>query len=232
MRIAIMQPTYLPWLGYFNLIAQADKFVFLDDVQFSRQSWQQRNRIIVGDEMVWISVPVVTSGRMGQTIREVEVSDTTPWRKKQLGSLSGALARAPYGQEVIELVKPTLESRESRLCEINIALITAIADYLELPTSLYRSSELACEGGRSERLLAICRTLGGSRYLSPAGARDYISEDGAFSDAAFPVSFQSFSPGPYRDAAPLRAGEFPSIIDAIAWTGRKNTRTLIDQEIK
>jgi hypothetical protein len=231
MRIAIMQPTYLPWLGYFNLMAQADRFVFLDDVQFSKQSWQQRNRIIDNDRLLWLSVPVQSGGRLGQRIDEVEVSDTTPWRRKHMASVSGAFAGAPFGKEVRDLIEGVLGTSETRLCEINVRLIHAIARFSGVTTQCLRASKLGCTGGRSQRLLDMCRALGGTRYLSPAGAKDYILADGVFEEANFAVSFQSFVPGTYRDSPPLHAGEFPSILDALAWLGPEKTRSLIDLEI-
>lgn len=230
MRVAIMQPTYLPWLGYFNLMAQADRFVFLDDVQFSRQSWQQRNRIIEGDALVWLSVPVQTGGRAGQEIRDVVIAETSPWRRKHLGRIAAAHARAPFGGEVSALVSDVLNRTECSLCALNISLIRAIAGYLGLDTPCVMASDLGVAGGRSERLLAMCRHLGGTRYLSPAGARDYLDADDVFANEGFPVSFQTFRPRPYRFAAPLLAGEFPSILDALAWIGPDATKALIMQE--
>lgn len=232
MRIAIMQPTYLPWLGYFNLMAQADRFVFLDDVQFSRQSWQQRNRIIEGDTLVWLSVPVQTGGHAGQEIRDVRIADAQPWRRKHLGRIAAAHARAPFGGAVTALVSGVLDQPESRLCALNIALIRAIAGHLGIGTPCHMASDLGIGGGRSERLVAICRHLGGTRYLSPAGARAYLDEDGVFAAEGFPLSFQSYRPNPYRAAAPILAGEFPSILDALAWIGPDATKALITQEIR
>ncbi len=231
MRIAIMQPTYLPWLGYFNLMAQADVFVFLDDVAFSRQSWQQRNRIIQGERLLWLTVPVLTSGRFSQSIDEVEVQDNLPWRRKHLASISAAYGRAPFGAEVVSLVSDVLEMKHLQLVQINIALIERIAELLEISCSVRLASTLGYKGERSDRLLAMCRTLNGTAYLCPAGAEDYLKKDGTFEDAAFPVRIQRFTPAPYRSSAALQDGLFPSIIDALAWIGPQATRAVIEQEI-
>lgn len=231
MRIAIMQPTYLPWLGYFNLMAQADAFVFLDDVAFSRQSWQQRNRIIQDERLLWLTVPVLTSGRFSQSIAQVEVQDNLPWRRKHLASISAAYGRAPFGATVISLVSDVLEMKQPLLAQINIALITRIAELLEISCSIRLASELDCAGGRSGRLLAMCRTLDGTSYLSPAGAEEYLKTDGVFTDAAFPVQIQRFTPALYRSSAALQDGVFPSVIDALAWIGPQATRALIEQEV-
>ena len=231
MRIVIMQPTYLPWLGYFHLMAHADHFVLLDDVQFSRQSWQQRNRLMDKDQLIWLSVPVMTGGRTGQEILEVEVTANKPWRRKHLGTIDAVYAKAPWRAEVSALVASVLNGSEQRLAEINIALIAAIAQYLGLARPLLRASDLGCDQPRSDRLLAICRKLGGSVYLSPAGSRGYTETDGVFAAADFPVVFQNYSPPIYRNATPLYASTFPSILDALAWLGPKETRALLNQKI-
>ncbi len=231
MQIAVMQPTYLPWLGYFDLMARAEVFVFLDDASFSRQSWQQRNRVIAGDRMTWLTVPVQTSGHAGQRIDQVKVRDELPWRRKHMRTISESLARAPWRALVDELVSREMSgSRTDLLCEINIGLIKAVADCLGLKPEILRSSEMAIGGTRSDRLVAICRRLGADRYLSPRGAATYIAEDGSFDRAGIEVEFQSISPPPYRDVAPLNAGEFPTVLDALAWIGPEATRSLLQQE--
>lgn len=231
MRIAIMQPTYLPWLGYFNLMAQADTFVFLDDVTFSHRSWQQRNRIIQDERLLWLTVPVLTSGLLSQSINKVEVQDNLPWRRKHFASVSRAYGRAPFGTTVTSLVSDVLEMQKPHLALINISLITRIAKLLEISCSIRLASELDCTGGRSDRLLAMCRMLDGTSYLSPAGAEEYLKTDGVFTDAAFPVQIQRFAPALYRSSTALKDGVFPSIIDALAWIGPQATRKLIEQEI-
>lgn len=231
MRIAIMQPTYLPWLGYFNLVANADVFVFLDDVQFDHRSWQHRNRIIAQETMTWLTVPVFTRGRTGQPIFAVEVVDSVNWRQKHVSAIRNAYARAPWSKEVSEIVNSVISSADSRLCEINISLVTSLARYIGLSTTFLRSSEIDNVDGRSQKLLSICKSLGGSIYLGAAGSKEYIIEDGVFADEQFPVYFQNFSPTVYRDNKNLIAGDFPSIVDALAWIGPSATRDLVTREI-
>lgn len=232
MRLAIMQPTYLPWLGYFNLIARSDAFVFLDDVEFSRQSWQQRNRIIVDDRILWLTVPVLTTGRYGQRINEVEIQNSLPWRRKQLVTLAESLAKAPFKQPVIDRISSIMVNGYSKLSELNIALIKSICDFIGLQTPMHMASDLGCIGGRSDRLLAMCAALGATDYLSPAGSRDYLANDGVFSAAGFPVSFQSYTPPIYRKSVVLDAGTFPSIVDALAWVGPSATIEMVSKGVK
>ena len=126
MKIAIMQPTYIPWAGYFNLISQADKFVFLDDVQFAASSWQQRNRIIFNGKIHMLTVPVLVKGRPDQLIREVQTDETQKWRQKHLSILRQAYSRHPHGKAAIGIVEGVLKHATCSLARINVALIRGI----------------------------------------------------------------------------------------------------------
>lgn len=222
-----MQPTYLPWLGYFNLMASVDIFVFLDNVQFSKQSWQQRNRIIIKDQLFWLTVPVLSHGKSAQLINQVKIKQEVCWESKHQKTIIDTYRGAPWGGMVIDLISEVLLKKTDSLCELNISLIDAIANLLKIKCKIVRASSLNCSGERSERLLAICRTVGGTEYLSPLGSKEYLEMDGVFADAHFPIIYQNFSPSVYRTAKPIIEGENPSIIDAIAWVGPEGTRKLI-----
>jgi len=200
-----MQPTFLPWAGYFQLIAQADVFVFLDDAQFEKQSWQSRNRVLVAGASHWVSAPV--HSHLGQTIARVQIDDSRHWRKKLLRTLEQAYARHPFRGEALESVAQSLAGRESSLSEFNINLILRVAKRLELQPRFERSSSLGISGGRSERLLSICEHFGCDEYQSPAGAAEYLVTDGCFADSSVRLTFQNYTPGPYRQQG---AGEFVS----------------------
>jgi hypothetical protein len=119
---AIMQPTYLPYLGYFHLIAEADVFVFLDDVQFARRSWQQRNRILGHDGEVMLSVPVQKTDREAE-IREIEIADAEPWRDKHLASVRHAYARRPHFADGMAFLEAEFGRSTTRLCDLNCGII-------------------------------------------------------------------------------------------------------------
>jgi hypothetical protein len=173
---AIMQPTYLPWIGYFALMDLADVFVFLDDVQLSKQSWQTRNRIKSesGKELM-LSVPVRHAG--AQAIKDVEI-DGAHWVAKHLKSFEQNYRKAPCFSDALALYEPVLRSGSEKLCDLNIALISAIADSLGIAGKRIRSSEIAEKSDdRSDRLVDICKQVGADTYLSPAGAAGYLSEE-------------------------------------------------------
>ena len=136
-----MQPTYLPYLGYFQLMAKADVFVFLDDVQFARRSWQQRNRIWGAAGEVMLSVPVQKTDREA-LIADIRVSDTEPWREKHLTSMRHAYAKRPFFEEGMTFMAAQLGAQTAGLADLNIAIIEAAAARLGLATQFVRASAL------------------------------------------------------------------------------------------
>ena len=228
MRIAIMQPTYLPWAGYFNLISRADKFVFLDDVQFAAASWQQRNRIMFNGQAHMLTVPVLVKGRVDQLIREAQTDETQKWRAKHLSILRQAYARHPHGKVVLQLVERVLERPTRSLAEINVGLIEEFCRCLEIRLPFARSSDLNVGGKRSSRVLQVCRHFQADTYLSAAGSREYIEEEGLLSAADLSVLYQDFVGTPYPQ---LGAAEFIShlsIVDVVSNVGFAAARAYVD----
>src|SRR5277367_1216320 len=158
MRIAISQPTYLPWLGYFDLIDQVDTFVFLDDVQFEKQSWQQRNRIKTPTGLQWLTVPVVFRGRLEQKIKDVQIRVPDFWRD-HIRAIELNYRRAPFFDHYYEQLADILRSGGTELSRLNERLIEFFMNSLGLRTPLLRSSALNQEGQRTERLANICKSL-------------------------------------------------------------------------
>lgn len=216
-----MQPTYLPWPGYFALMAEVDTFVFLDDVQCERQSWQTRNRILTRNGPLWLPVPLRRMP-LATPLREIEIQDRPDWRGRHLASIRQAYARHPHHEALESWLAIIADTRLMRLVDLNIALIRHAAEQLGLAPRFVRASSLDTAGARSEHVLAICRALGASVYHSPRGAADYMAEDGSFAAAGMPVVFQNYQLPVYPQ---YRQPEFVSqlsIVDAIAnlgWAG-------------
>lgn len=187
---AIMQPTYLPYLGYMHLIAASDVFVFLDDVQFARRSWQSRNRIMGAGGEVMLTVPVKKADR-DAAIKDIEVAENQPWRAQHLNSIRHTYAKRPHFAEGFAFLEEHLAERGG-LSDMNCALIEAAARKVGLGARFVRASSLGCPGHRSDHLLAICKAVGADSYLSPTGSSDYMEEEGVFADAKFPYRFQGF----------------------------------------
>jgi hypothetical protein len=230
---AIMQPTYLPWIGYFALMDMADVFVFLDDVQLSKQSWQTRNRIKgEGGKELMLSVPVRHAG--AQPIRDVEI-DGAHWVAKHLKSFTQNYRKAPHFGEALALYEPVLQVAHAKLCDLNIALISAVADRLDITGRRIRSSEIAEKSAdRRDRLVDICKQFGADTYLSPAGAAGYLSEDDGeaqFGKHGMTLLYQRYEHPTY---AQVNGAFLPymCVLDLIANVGVAQAATIIRAGIR
>lgn len=235
--VAIAQPTFLPWIGWFDLADQVDSFVLLDDVAFSKQSWQQRNRIRTRNGLEFLIVPVKTAGRLGQRIADCELADQL-FVVKMLKSLQSNYAKAPFFDPFFEGLAATLHTavRTNYLVELNCALIAWMAEKLGVTTAMIRASELATGGERGEHVAAICEMVGASRYLSPAGSENYLIEDShAFERRKIevlihmyehPTYIQKFNPFiPFASALDLIFNVGPGA-GAVMRSGRRASRAL------
>jgi len=197
-RIAIMQPAYLPWLGYFDLMDQADVFVLLDSVSFEKSSWQQRNRIKTAQGLQWLTVPV--RRRFGQLISEVEIKTPAFW-KKHLRALEINYHRTPYFQAYFPALGRVYEqaAESTRLVDLDIRLIEWLASTFGIGTPIVKSSTLKVQGKRTALVASICERLGCSTYLSPLGAAVYLlNELAEFSERGIEVLFHHYDHPFYR----------------------------------
>ncbi len=190
MKCAIHQPQFLPWLGYLHKINSVDAFVFLDNVQFKKNEFQNRNRLLVAGAARWLTVPV--SFRFGATLRETRIADTVPWWKKMMHAIDLNYARAPYGKEFMESFARVIEQPWENLAELNEATVRWLMNCFDMHTATFTSSrfpELRPEPTR--RLIDICRRVGADTYLSGAGGHTYL-EPAEFEKAGITLEFQKF----------------------------------------
>jgi len=216
MRIAICQPTYLPWLGYFDLMEQVDTFVLLDTVQFERQSWQQRNRIKTPTGLQWLTVPVIFRGRLEQKVHEVEIRDVE-FRRKHLRGIEINYARAPFLHEHLPALARILQgvNAGAHLAELNLRLIQWFAGILGIHTPLVLASSLDVQGNRTQLLANICGELGAAQYVSPIGSAEYLlSEIDVLSNAGVETVFHNYHHPEYMQQFPPFL-PFASVIDLI-----------------
>ena len=203
MIAAVMQPTYLPWSGYFDLIDQCDVFVFLDTVQFEKQSWQQRNRIKTPSGPLWLTVPCLQS--LPCCIVDVRIEPTSQWRRKHWLAISANYSRAPYWHTLCEPLEAIYVRDWDRLVDLNISLIALLMNQLGIETQVVRTSELPTSGqAKTASLLEICDRLGADAYLSPRGGSAYLASDRPFSDHGISPGLQLYDPPIY----PQRFGAF------------------------
>jgi hypothetical protein len=222
MIVAIHQPHYVAWPGYFDKIDRADVFVFLDTVQFKKNEFQNRNLIKGPRGPQWLTVPVIH--RFGQTIGDVRINDDVDWGKKHLAGITSCYGKAPFFKEYIghfeKLLGGRREARWEGLSELNIACSRLIARLVGITTPLVVASDLGVTAEtRDGRLIEISERLGGDIYLSGAGGRDYVDE-AAFAERGIGVIFQEFTCPEY----PQLFGKFVpnlSIIDMLFNVGAR-----------
>ena len=176
-RVAIVQSCYIPWKGYFDLINKVDEFILLDDVQYTRASWRNRNRIKTPRGTAWLTIPVKGKSRTHQEIRDVVVSDRK-WPDRHWKAICRNYARAPCFETTRSAWHALYTEcrEETHLSRINFRFLGAIADMLGIRTCITWSTDYAPAEGRTERLVHLCSQAGASEYLSGPTARAYLDE--------------------------------------------------------
>ena len=176
----ILQPSYIPWRGYFHQIQRADVFVFYDDVQYDHHGWRNRNRIKTRNGPTWLSIPVMKKGchRHSVPLNLMRVDGQQPWQAKHWKTIRQSYNRAPFFPEYALALEPFYRHPVESLADFTIDLTLSLCGLLGIrSTRFVRSSDLGVGGGRTERLVAILQRLGATRYLSGPSARDYLEED-------------------------------------------------------
>ncbi len=187
----IMQPTYLPWIGYFDLMDQADVFVFLDSVQFEKRSWQSRNRIKGPNGEMLLTIPVINKGKFDQKIADVEIQVTSGFPKDHVKAIEYNYRRAPFFKAYASGLTEIL-SGKTNLSELNIAVIQWARDILGIRAELVRSSEMGFSSAKADLLVNICEKVGAQIYLSPLASRDYIQDGKAFEERSIQLYYHKF----------------------------------------
>jgi hypothetical protein len=188
--VVVLQPGYLPWLGFFDQLRRADVFIYYDDVQYDKHGWRNRNRIKTQSGPLWLTVPVRHSGGP-PSILDVEIDARTPWARKHVASIQQAYARAPFLSRYLPALEEVLQRKWERLVDLDIACAALIAEWLGLTRRIERASTLSIDGDRSQRLVNLCRHFGATRYVSGDSARTYL-DVGLFERQGIQVEWQHY----------------------------------------
>jgi WbqC-like protein family len=191
MVLTIHQPAYLPWLGYLDRIAQSDAFIFLDNVQFERNSFTNRNRIKTANGPIWLTVPVRLNGHLDQTILATEIDERRDWRRKHLRAIEQNYCRAPCFARNFERLRATYAPTVSRLAELCFDQLRFWLTEFGINTRVVRASELPVTGRKSDLILALCRHVGATTYLSGSLGRGYLQEE-RFARAGVDVRYHDY----------------------------------------
>lgn len=208
--MVVLQPGYLPWLGFFDQLRRADVFVYYDDVQYDKHGWRNRNRIKTQTGPLWLTVPIRHRGEGFPRIVDVEIDSGMPWARKHLASIRQAYARAPFSARYLPALAEVLEHKWERLVDLDIACAALMAQWFGLRRRVERSSTLGIEGRRSERLVKLCRYFGATKYVSGDAAKDYL-DLALFTQHGIQVEWQQY----VHPAYPQLHGEFVPYLSAL-----------------
>jgi len=208
----------MPWIGYVNLMKQADVFVVYDDVQYTKNDWRNRNKIKTPDGCMWLTVPVKSEGKM--MIKDVRANDTFKWREKHLKSLQMNYGRTFFFEPIYDFIEKVLHGHIDFLYMINMYLICDICRYLGIKTQIKYSSEIGFKDlNKTDRLVAICKNLGATEYLSPNRSADYLEPE-KFETAGIKLQWHNYKHPKYKQ----QWGDFISnlsVIDLLFNYGKK-----------
>jgi len=200
---AIMQPTYFPWCGYFNLIASVDNFIFLDDVKLEKSDWHIRNRIKSANGEVMLSISVnLPNGRLNTMINQANLDLTKPWQKKHLKSIYACYRKSPYFDDVYPFIETLFNSKYENLALFTISIIKAISEKLAINTQFLLASQLAkTDKVKDQRLVELCQHKQINHYISPVGSAAYLEKNtpgGAITAHGIKLTYQKFKHPTYK----------------------------------
>ena len=216
----ILQPSYIPWRGYFHQIQKADTFVFYDDVQYDHNGWRNRNRIKTSAGAQWLTIPVRALGERWQemSINDTMIAEPDKWRRSHFETIRHSYRKTPYFERYRAMLERWYGARQASLAEFTIQTTTELARELRIEkTRFLRSSELGVAGSKTERLLGILQRVGATHYVSGPSAKSYLDEE-ALGAAGISVEWMAYDYAAY----PQLHGAFDphvSVIDLLLNTG-------------
>lgn len=230
MLVAIHQPNFFPWLGYFDKIARADRFIIMDNAQFQKTggNWCNRVKLLVGGEAKWITMPVVRDFHGVISIRDVQIHEDGRWRDNLLKTIRINYARAPFFDSIMGFLQPLVLQPLTLLAEYNTHAIVSIAGALgiDVQQKVIIGTALKSEGSATDLLISMIRKAGGSAYLCGGGADGYQQDD-QFQREDMELKYQSFQHPIYPQVG---GGDFVpglSIIDALMNVGFEGVRAFL-----
>jgi hypothetical protein len=226
MIISIMQPTFMPWAGYFHMIKNSDLFIFLDDVQFNKRSWQQRNKFLQLQNEIYLTVPVNSKGKFNQKINDVKINYEQEWKDKHLKVFEYNYKKHPFFNEVFNLITTAYNKDFNELYKLNIFLIDLVKEYLSIKVETKLSSQFNITSTKGDRIIDLLKANGATKYLSPNGSKDYLNEGKIFKENNIELKYLDYKCLPYRQLNNKKFISHLSIMDAIFNLGTKTIEVL------
>jgi hypothetical protein len=220
MKCVILQPSYIPWRGYFHQIQKADVFVFYDDVQYDNHGWRNRNRVKGPNGAQWLTIPVNHKGSLTDhtLIKDVRICSKTKWNSKHLRTLRQLYGKTPYFGTYLPLLEPFYQGPPSLLSDFTIDLTVTLARELGVrDTRFCRSSELGVGGRKTERLVGIVKKVGANHYISGPSAKSYLEEEKLAAEG-ITLEYMVYDYPPYPQLYPPFDPQV-SVLDLLFMTG-------------
>lgn len=220
MKAVILQPSYLPWRGFFHQILKADLFVFYDDVQYDKRGWRNRNQIKTARGKQWLTIPVFSRGTQTAhiPIDQIKIVWDNPWNQDHWKALQHAYARAPFFDEYASLLEEFYGRHDEYLADFTIDLTVALARRLgDQHTRFVRASSLQVEGVKTDRLIAVLKAVGADHYISGPSAREYIEPE-KFQAAGIGLEYMVYNYPEYPQLYPPFDSQV-SLLDLLFMTG-------------
>jgi hypothetical protein len=201
-KVAIIQSNYIPWKGYFDIINRVDEFILLDDVQYTRRDWRNRNLIKTSNGLQWLTIPVNVKDNYLAKINEVTIADKH-WPLEHWTSIRQNYSKAPYFKQYKDQLEEVYrQTTEENLSRVNYRFITAITQLLGIATKISFSTDYGAAEGKNERLVELCKKAGATRYISGPAAKGYLQEE-IFNRQQIQVSWMDYSGyKPYQQLYP------------------------------
>lgn len=191
-KVAILQSNYIPWKGYFDMIASVDEFILFDDMQYTRRDWRNRNQIKTPQGVQWISIPVLVKGKYDQKIKDTEIENPN-WAVTHWKALVQNYRHTPHFDEIAAWLEPLyLAKTFTHLSPLNRHFIEAICNYLGIKTTITNSWDYSLIEGKTERLADLCMQAGGTEYISGPAAKNYIEEK-VFTDMRIKLTWFNYN---------------------------------------
>jgi len=216
-NVVILQPSYIPWRGYFDQIRRADLFIFYDDVQYDKQGWRNRNQIKTAQGKQWLTIPVHSRGtREGLLIKDVRIDWSRPWGQQHLKALIFAYNKSPYFRDTLPLLETVYDRRDDCLADFTIETTILLSRITS--TRFLRSSELpGIDGVRTDRLIQILKQVGAKHYISGPSAREYIEQE-KFDQAGITLEYMEYNYPEYPQLYPP-FDPYVTVLDMLFMTG-------------
>jgi hypothetical protein len=228
MRLGILQPGYLPWLGFFEQVYRSDTFVIYDDVQYDKHGWRNRNRIKTPTGAQWLTVPVLVKFEEHPLIDEIKIDSTKDWRKKHLFSIKQNYSKAPFYRNYVDMFEGAYSQEWEYLVDIDMYFILKLCECLKINNKkIVRSSTLNIKGDRIGKVIKICKKFNADIFYEGAAGKNYIDEQ-QFSDNEIKVEYQNYRHPIYKQ---LYGDFIPylSVIDLLFNHGPKSLKILTER---